>query len=429
MQRDEQRGALGDRFESFGAEPSSGLWDSIANSLDQKKKRKGIIWWWIGSGIAAIGIIFILLINPTQTNVDGLRAGARLKANHENEKPNTTANETTLSKKLASSKLMDRDLVIDENNRSNLSKNKEVDSKLTPKKQPDDLSPNPPVKKEIALINEVAIDKQKVEKVSKLPLADVEELFVAKANQNLMIGDVPELNQQKWELGFGVNSWMVSNRLLSAVNEQNNFSELIVDSGAGTAGFTIEASDLYAKANRPLGFNFYAGYRVRPNLRITSGLNYETTNYSIRTIENEVYDAGAFQVYNELTADQNKYYRPTKITSISLPIGLDWDFFGTRRMRFGTGLSILNEFPIMEQSLSVSGLSFDGGTTPTKARISGYHFGTGLNLIATYFLTERCRVQLNPGVRGYWFQKTNASDLIPHRRLWYGGSVNLIWNI
>lgn len=40
MQRDEQRGALGDRFESFGAEPSAGLWDSIADSLDQKKSAK-----------------------------------------------------------------------------------------------------------------------------------------------------------------------------------------------------------------------------------------------------------------------------------------------------------------------------------------------------------------------------------------------------
>ncbi len=429
MQRDEQRGALGDRFESFGAEPSAGLWDSIADSLDQKKKRKAIIWWWLGSGIAAIGILFILFVLPTKTNFEDTQEEASLVTKYENESLDNKVSVSTQTKKLTNFKLLDRESKLDQNKTAILSNNKNADPKLNSKNQPNELGTDSPIRQEIELVNEISIEKQKVEKVSKIPLADLEGLFIAKINPQLIIGDIPELNQQKWELGFGINSWSVSNRLLSDINYQNNNSELIVDYGVGTADVSELTSDLYVKANRPLGFNFYAGYRLRPHLRITSGLQYETTNYSIRDSENKVYDAGAFQVYNELTVDQNMYYRPTKITSVSVPIGLDWDFFGTRRMRFGTGFSILNEFPILEQSLTVSALSFEGETTPTKARISGYHFGIGVNLIASYFLTERFRIQLNPGIRGYWFQKTNASDLIPHRRLWYGGSVNLIWNI
>lgn len=331
--------------------------------------------------------------------------------------------------KLIATKLNASNLKSPQTNVSSFATNQGSVPKLNPNNQPNGLETNPPNRPDIEIGNAVTMEQQTIEKVSRIPLVEVEELLIPKMNPELIIGDVAELDQHKWELGFGINTWTVSNRLLSDINYQNNNSELIVDYGVGTADVPELSTDLYVKANRPIGFNFYAGYRVRPHLRITSGLQYETTNYSIRDSENKVYDAGAFQVYNELSVDQNMYYRPTKITSVSVPIGLDWDFFGTRRMRFGTGLSILNEFPILEQSLSVSALSFDGETVPTKAKISGYHFGTGINLIAAYFLTERFRIQLNPGVRGYWFQKTNASDLIPHRRLWYGGSVNLIWKI
>lgn len=429
MQRDEQRGALGDRFESFGAEPSAGLWDSIADSLDQKKKRKVIIWWWLGSGIAAIGILFILFVQPTKSNFDQTGDHARLASDSSHQYQQLSAQAPTHSKKLIATKLKASNLKSPENNVSSFVANQGAVPKMDPNNQPNELGTNPPNRPDIEIGNAVTMDQQTIEKVSRIPLVEVEELLIPKMNPQLIIGDVAELDQHKWELGFGVSTWTVSNRLLSDINYQNNNSELIVDYGVGTADVPEISTDLFVKANRPLGFNFYAGYRVRPHLRITSGLQYETTNYSIRDSEDKVYDAGAFQVYNELSVDQNMYYRPTKITSVSVPIGLDWDFFGTRRMRFGTGLSILNEFPILEQSLSVSALSFDGETAPTKARISGYHFGTGVNLIASYFLTERFRIQLNPGIRGYWFQKTNASDLIPHRRLWYGGSVNLIWKI
>jgi hypothetical protein len=429
MQRDEQRGALGDRFESFGAEPSAGLWDSIADSLDQKKKRKAIIWWWMGSGIAAISILFILFMQPTRTNFEQTGDNAHLASDSSHQYQQLSVQEPTRSKKLIETKLKAGNLKSPQNEVSSFAVNQGSAPKLDPNNQPNELETNPPNRPDIEIGNAVTMDQQTIEKVSRIPLLEVEELLIPKMNPELIIGNVAELDQHKWELGFGINSWSVSNRLLSDINYQNNDSELIVDWGVGTTDVSELTSDLYVKANRLLGFNFYAGYRLRPHLRITSGLQYETTNYSIRDSENKVYDAAEFQVYNELTADQNLYYRPTKITSVSVPIGLDWDFLGTRRMRFGTGVSILNEFPILEQSLPVSVLSFEGETAPTKARISGYYFGTGLNLIATYFLTERCRVQLNPGVRGYWFQKTNASDLIPHRRLWYGGSVNLIWNI
>jgi hypothetical protein len=429
MQRDEQRGALGDRFESFGAEPSAGLWDSIVDALDQKKKRKAIIWWWFGSGIAAIGILFILFVQPSKSNFEQTGDNARLASDALHQHQQLSAQAPTHSKKLTATKLKASNLKSTQTNVSSFAANQGAAPKLNPNNQPNERGTNPPNRPDIEIGYAVTMDQQTIEKVSRIPLVEVEELLIPKMNPALIIGDVAELDQHKWELGFGVSTWTVSNRLLSDINYQNNNSELIVDLELGTADLTELTADLYVKADRTLAFNFYAGYRVRPHLRITSGLQYETTNYSIRDSENKVYDAGDFQVYNELTVDQNLYYRPTKITSVSVPIGLDWDFFGTRRIRFGTGLSILNEFPILEQSLSVSPLSFEGGSTPTKARISGYHFGTGVNLIASYFLTERFRIQLNPGIRGYWFQKTNASDLIPHRRLWYGGSLNLIWNI
>lgn len=45
---------LQDKFKDFGAQPTDALWDSIASNLDNKKKKRAIWFWWIGSGFAAI---------------------------------------------------------------------------------------------------------------------------------------------------------------------------------------------------------------------------------------------------------------------------------------------------------------------------------------------------------------------------------------
>ena len=54
----QNKGSLHNKFEGFGAQPSKNLWDSIASNLDQKKKRRAIIFWWLGSGFAA-GIVVL----------------------------------------------------------------------------------------------------------------------------------------------------------------------------------------------------------------------------------------------------------------------------------------------------------------------------------------------------------------------------------
>lgn len=291
-----------------------------------EKKRKAIIWWWLGSGIAAIGILFILFVQPTKTNFDQTGDHARLVSDSSHQHQQLSIEEPTCSKKLIATKLNASNLKSPQTNVSSFATNQGSVPKLNPNNQPNGLETNPPNRPDIEIGNAVTMEQQTIEKVSRIPLVEVEELLIPKMNPELIIGDVAELDQHKWELGFGINTWTVSNRLLSDINYQNNNSELIVDYGVGTADVPELSTDLYVKANRPIGFNFYAGYRVRPHLRITSGLQYETTNYSIRDSENKVYDAGAFQVYNELSVDQNMYYRPTKITSVSVPIGLDWDF-------------------------------------------------------------------------------------------------------
>ena len=61
--------SLQNKFKNFGAQPTDALWSSIASNLDKKRKKKAILFWWIGSGtVTILGLLFGLSIYFNDTN-------------------------------------------------------------------------------------------------------------------------------------------------------------------------------------------------------------------------------------------------------------------------------------------------------------------------------------------------------------------------
>lgn len=446
MKEDKHRGSLGSKFEGFGAAPSAGLWDSIADSLDGKKKRRGIIWWWTGSGMAAVGLISILVFNwngttnqlgNDQTNPLASKEKARdwgLAVNH-----STDLNASGVQDVLAEEQA---EIPVDNHKNALANAGNQTGSG-----------------DEIAVENGQGINENKTEADEIINRADVmkdheneEELVLEEKEQNQpeisddpmnllpinspslldLLGNRPLLAKiestpnrtSNWEIGLGLSSWRASRTVVNApINMNETFDETDTSDG-GTISISaenVEANDVGTVISRPIGFKFHAAYQYSSRFRLTTGLLLEQTRYKRK---GDLTDSG--QAFAEADVLYNYHPNSVRVSSIGVPIGIEYDFLKKRRFRMGAGVGLINEIPVMESYLPTYDVNFVGKKGYVRNGIIGYNLASELNLNVSYYLTERWRIQGNYGARLYLVERSNSELSLPRRNLFLGGSLNLI---
>jgi len=429
MQDDKLRGGLGSKFEGFGAAPSDGLWDAVSDALEgKKKKRRGIVWWFTGAGIAAVGLIAVLLyykgantelaadngLNQTEGVVDNKN---RDEALYQLElTPKGMSGLSSLAEKSSAHLSVeigtaysgsggDRIEGAGATQGSNEGGGLMADGGSAPSQHKEEL------------IN-------LKEDVLALPLADLSEIETEALGNLLVTLDPVENKVSRWEVGIGLNHY---NTLPTFKKQYElvSFSDAPTTTEADSTLYDIEVESapsniLNIRASKPVGIKFYLGYELNKRLRATSGLLVEYTRYQIIKVDDELVDN---------SIEQLPYYpEPAIIGSVGVPIGLEFDFISKRRFKMGLGTGVLNEFPVLER-YQQNGNTAIASAEKSSGLINGYNLGMNISLSAAYYLNEKVRVQFNPSIRWYLYQRTKASISVPDRSGWGGGLVSLIWKL
>ncbi|NOQ74078.1 MAG: hypothetical protein GQ574_18875 [Crocinitomix sp.] len=476
MQNNDTRGSLGSKFESFGAAPSEGLWGSIASSLDGKKKRKAVIWWWLGAAavtLAAVGIVLTNTSNqefiadhemsipsknkhliPIDPNI-ALNSNDTID-NSDRWLPNPTENDESISEKKRNNLTVQELEASASNNAAainalNESNNAELNEDVASQGEDTDLlkdgSEDANQEKQDALVEKDELNNNKEddntnERDRNDPIYEEDEdainpdvLIIANRLDQLparkidftyganMLAPITALKpiRHRWELGFMVNRFN---------SFQGKSQYQLVDPMADTTVNTIAENDLLesinnnytVKVTRPIGLQFHVAYQLSQRFRIVSGISAEYTSYRYKA-ESEWGDVNSF------TPPTTIAVIPARLTSIGIPIGLEFDFIKRRRFKMGTGVSLLNEFPILETYRPDYDLNYVGTQSNNRSFISGYNMGLNFNLNASVYLTDKMRIQASPTFRYYATQNSSSALYLPKRDFWLGGSVGLIWEL
>lgn len=417
MQNDSQKGSLSKRFESLNATPSDGLWDSISSALDEKKKRRGIIWWWTGSGIAAIAIISVLIFN----NTSNLQIQSKITANPNEEfhtqleRKNSIdvtsesesafdSNESTFVQEELNSKLN-----VKKNQKTSESKN---DSKLTKSSGDGSIE-------QINTVGQLIVESENNrlavlnEDVKKMTISEVQTLLITEDRDELLLVDLDQKRNYKWELGVGLSSWRGKAQSLTA-----DYNESIVDTSI--ASLESPPLNLVNTINRPIGLSLHLGYHLNSRLSLVSGINFEFVKYNFAN------NSSLSFMDSEMSGFMVNWI---KRYSISIPLGVEYDLIRAKKFGLGFGFSLINELPIVERISALYDLNFVGNNSDPTNLISGYHLGLQPTVNFSYNLNEKVKIQATPGMRFYPIQMTKSNVDLKDEKMWFGGLLRVVWQL
>lgn len=439
MQNDKHRGSLGEKFSNFTATPSDGLWDAIADSLDEKKKRRGLVWWWLGTGLAAVFFAGVLVYNKPWVAEPSIADNKADNVQNDLsksfiERPKALASQDELL--LAQNRLNALKFELEKSAGNRTEKTTPVVEKHSPiaEKEKKDLLAGvltqPPG---FLTITSSKTDQASAElfmfsrtNLNRMPLSLVEPLPTTETPANLVALNNPKIRNSKWELGVGATHWMKQkNELIGGggASASDDPSNLTVD----TSDFDITESlnqpsaPKFKAIEKPFGLSLNVAYRLKSNIRLVSGLRIENTRYVAHNPNN-------YFVANTDGSGNMAFQDGVNVVSVGIPVGIEYDFLKWKRFRLGAGADALSEFPILERYRNVQPLASEQGVQ--NHFTLGYNLAFDVNLCASYHLTERLRIQVNPGMRWYALQGDDYSAIsLPQRKFWYGGSVGLMMRL
>lgn len=392
MQNDKFKGILGSKFETFGAEPTDALWGNINASLHEENKNRGVIWWIIGPGIAALLLISLLVYN---SNNDVFQKNEM----HTIAKNKLSKKEFQLNP-IVKSSAAKSDLTTKRNNYRKSS------YKLTTgqKEKLEKVVLNKEVEKskEDFQLTELRKDKfTELEKIAFNNISCIETIQFPKTQMNCI--HPIKKRTRRWEIGIGLMAYTPLTKNSININEVENFSDPQPD-----VQELLTAQNF--NAQRPLGIDFYLGYNLNSNWKITGGLEYFRTSFmqkkEFENLENQP---------GQLIAH-----------SIGIPIGIQKRVFHKKRFDFGMELNVINELIRVKQGSTDASSFITNDLSENKIDYLGA-FDVGI--VASYHLSDGFKIQLSPDLRWYFKNKINGlnTPLIPS--LWGGGKMKMIWTI
>lgn len=415
MQEDRHRGELASKFGGVGAAPSDDLWGKIEAGLSGKKKRKGVVWWWIGSGLAA-GLSALFLVtsfykngqNDSQVarNNDTLRFNENSIVRH--SESNLLLNNEQLEQSNDTALNLNEPIIetpgFEKPNKINTS-NYISTNTIKDRNQPKDdiVSTTATVKSfDVDLLPGTAISKLDVSHLIQIP-----EDHIANA---VIIPNADKV--RKWEVGLEAGYYPF-------IGEESPGENAVTNDNVGGLGvdFPSVGSNNSSISKRLLMAELLIGYRIKPRVLLQSGIQFAQFSMVQKT-----------ELNNGLGYSEQK----VKQRSVALPLLIQFDFTKRDKLNITGGLGFINEFPFqMKSSLKYGGAENEAIAPLSFAKENVFgeaYFGAiELNVGMSYHLTKQLRLQVSPAFRYYTIQSVkDGSEIISATRYWIGGKAGLI---
>ncbi len=431
MQDNEHRGRLKTTFEEFGATPSAELWAKVEGELNHEEKKRGVIWWWAGAGLAAAVAVIFLVANveltatsPTifthkSTNASNVQKN-HLYTPRLNEK--TVAETTVVLNKETTNTNAQRDDSSNKNQNEKLPKTDGEGSADVVKKDGEGV-----VKSSTKSSTKTKKQTPKLRPSTEIPLLVLTEvvplengMLQAFSAGNLIPIQPEVVYQPKWEIG-------VSAGYITGVSEDDltsNGDNALVEATDSYSGTPITLNELLpfnsettTKISRSPSIDFSVNYALKPRFRIGTGWQFARINYNEKVIVN---------------AGNNYYELNSKLSTLAIPIHLQYSFTQNARWNFAGGISYINEFPYrVKTDYTYYDLftenNFDLESKSEKVAGKTYLGALELNLAASYNFTPRLRLVAAPVARYYTFVKADSQPYLSQKKWWLGGKVGLFW--
>lgn len=395
----QNKGSLHNKFKDFGAQPSENLWDSIASNLDERKKKRIIIFWWVGSGLAAVFILSLLVINTNGINYIK-STNNKIKYN-ERENHSTLAIQTTIDSNVIINAGLSNVIENDLNTDLNLSYDdqnfdEEKVTKLGLSSNTKDLeiaqsqvstNGNNIESKDFKLVENLYSDVDKI----CIPIFEKIEL---KKNSNLAFSDIDQ-PKSKSKLSY---SFRIQNQKGFELYQSQPYSEAeVLSTNNVGAEFDLLPEPSIQKF-RPLTVRFGIAKKLNKRLSFQTGI-----------------DLGWIQTNSSISK--------SSLFTIGIPLKLNLSLIERKRGMFYTDFGLVNEFPFFERTQT-----FDGyGLNQFKLE-TGFLGGTEIGLGYNYKLNEKIKFDVNSGFKWYYYQSVKSGTQIATQNGFINFSAGVIWN-
>lgn len=442
MQSKANTGSLAEKFDGFGAAPSDALWGQIESAIGQnEKKRRGIIWWWFGgASAAAIGLflVYISVFNLPQNTSNNEMVNL--------VESDSSSNSITYEADQVNEDSFDRNnQVIEEYIKSDYEEKTITNQTVNDHEGMDGnnheqlFSEDSNLKNEKNHLSVIDLDAQ-VSTDHSLELSDILLVNKTAINADLLPNcDYPAFGHHlievtpkfkpEWELAVGMTYFTRPDFFVQAKQENldmmsqgpNTTVPSTTDPGntnglASISESTYSSTPLYGgHVKKNWNFNFSMGRDISPRWSWKTGLDFSQTSYTSHyTQNNDFVSLGVSPV----TAT-------SKISAISIPLGIQFDCVERSKYRLRTGLSYVNEFPIYQSST----MSDASVMSESKSVIKGYSGAVQLNVNNEFKVAKNMYLYLRPSYRMYTSQYVNSTIPLLKKVHWLGISAGLSWTL
>ena len=425
------RGKLQGKFEGYGRQPSENLWGNIAQKMDQKRKKRGLILFWsFGSAIAA-SLILIFTIYNTSSNsstLNNLSEKSDKQNNTLDLKPSDKSASTLKNNNKITQDLPNNNLVneisdsINENesnpfkgnNSKNLSKNikrnnsskTDLTQSLSPTSNKQLDRPKGPKNSFVDSLGKNTIQKPVVQ--DNFIDVDMAGLAIHKMN-NSREEQIPNSNlpsapnerpitkyktTSKWSFSLQAQSNHSKNNIFEkpdAISTFNyNSGADVPESVYGLENQSININTINSiKTTRPFSIRAHLNYKFSRKFSVISGLDFGLIRSKVRySLPNSLINSSVF--------------------TIGLPVKLGYQISQKKRWGLGTSLGSLNEFTVIQSEgtkYSNSNTAAANSANKSKTKFAkGMLNGLEANLHFDFYLIEGLKLQFSPGFKWYFRQ-------------------------
>ena len=413
MQND-NKGNLAGRFEGFGAAPSEELWGRIDAELAEDNKRRGFIWWWVGSGIAAMVFVGFFVMNSAETTSVAPGEGYSAKVNESQdsdemtgvarfERADVTVAVIEQTEQTVPSTDEEFNTTTKKNNTFNesaLSQEPKQD-KVTDKVEGEVIAVDASKKESsTSQLDELAsgdVNLLRPALISTIPLSEVEA-------KGLLDFELPK-KKYPWELGFAIGYYTDLNLTTAkvAANEQE-----FID--VGSPGIPLSSSTVSTStitADRDINIKGFVEKHFTERFSWRTGLNFSRSTY-----------------FTEFSG-QAVIAEKTALSALELPISLRLDLIQRPVFELQAGLGWHNELSLVEKLTQTTQNSEES----LKYMTVGYLGGLEGSITANFKLNARMCIFGSLNYRYYLTQQVPIHGTILERNHWLGGNIGMSWSL
>jgi hypothetical protein len=412
--------SLQHKFNNFGAQPSDALWDSIASNLNNKRKKKFILFWWISSGVFAA---FILVL------------GLSIYFKGPNTKPDLTSINDTEKQNISNPKLD-----VEKRNetvQTKLEDLKEENTVMNEIKVSGNIKSVPDTKQNVTLIKAVKPNKAQAQKRLVVTTSNTVSKHVIKPSETItesfnLVG-TNEKQDLLCEACYTTIDFRKINQITSILNQSLGLRKLtkfkktrpIEYSFNTVTFFNLKKEQQYTMPNQisitDVTFSSNELALSNSSQLITSiplvlrfGIATPLSNrFKIQT----GVDLGWI---NSKPLDSENLFQKSSTFTVGIPLVLKFNFVNRRRFDINAIIGAVNDFTFLKQDKPYEKSTI----TLTKGFLGGAEVGFNFD----YKLNEKVKLGIGTGVRTYYYQSKPVLNFTTSKNAFYSLNFGIIWN-